>query len=1034
MTAAQPKTRSGWRRAGLIVLVLLPLLGACALLFNFTQQWALTHVRNFSTELQQVSNALEKGQSNPGGATLEAQRHLVAARTELEILRPVVEPGLTIAGWFVGLPLVGQPIQEATALWTFADEATRLGEELLNGVGVALAGIDLSSSEARTPAKIDVLALRAHLQAAEASFLKAKEARAKLKSVTTWLPADLQPRFSSSLSRWDDVAPTIGIALFILNRLPEELDLNDTWAHTAAFSHELQQAGALFAQMSSAEDTEAIRQAQTHLVAARQEFEAIHAVMWPVLSRTDEMAQLTGDLPARQVKAWWEFADATTMLAADLSQAIDLAADSLQNGEGASGLIAGLPTIQEYLNRAEVNFYRAQAARQELVVVAWMPTLLKPSSDALFARWDQLAPHLEKIIPDANRLVKLLPVAMGSERPLTYLVIVQASNNLRATGGFVTGAGYIRVEKGQVVEVVMGEVTEFEKDMGWTEDDWKYGVSGEGIIPPPDLVTHYLGLGHWVLRDGNWWADFPTTARQLVSLWQVANDIPVDGVIAINDRGVERLLEVLGTAELEGGEEVGAGNLEEVATVRVYGEDRDQSKFHQDFANAIVTLFNDLPPERVPRVFDYLRTVGAHHDLLATSFEPEVAALLHQMGVDGALRGHEDDYIYLVEDNLSDSKLNPFVQKDLRYEVDLDPTGRPTLSQLTVEYINNYTQEAQPPGQPDENFFGGQWNPKTRVWDIWRGYYGGYVRLFTPPGSRYVAAVGFDEGPHVREENKRTFIGGYIGLWPDLPRQLEFKWIPTILPAEEGRYQLLVQRQPGTLDHALSVAVNLPPGYRAVEVTPPPIASAEGSITWHTPLNEDRIFSLRLEPGDTPPATPTQAVTATSAVSATAAPPPTLWAFLFPGQSPLPVELGLPTLGITAPVIAVGQEENGIMASPSDPDSVAWYALGPRPGDASNAIMSGHVSWGGRDGVFKRLHELQPGDKITVRSGVTSHYNYVVESLEHYQADTAPIAEIFEDTSPNPILTLITCAGPYDPLEDQYRDRLVVRARLDRPE
>jgi LPXTG-site transpeptidase (sortase) family protein len=118
------------------------------------------------------------------------------------------------------------------------------------------------------------------------------------------------------------------------------------------------------------------------------------------------------------------------------------------------------------------------------------------------------------------------------------------------------------------------------------------------------------------------------------------------------------------------------------------------------------------------------------------------------------------------------------------------------------------------------------------------------------------------------------------------------------------------------------------------------------------------------------------------------------------------------------------------MASPSQADLVGWYELGPRPGEPSNAVVSGHVTWKGQEGVFVRLHELKPGDLIIVQSGPQPGFRYVVERIDTYQADTAPVAEIFGAT-PGPVLTLITCGGPYDTQRQVYRDRLIVRARAE---
>ncbi len=116
------------------------------------------------------------------------------------------------------------------------------------------------------------------------------------------------------------------------------------------------------------------------------------------------------------------------------------------------------------------------------------------------------------------------------------------------------------------------------------------------------------------------------------------------------------------------------------------------------------------------------------------------------------------------------------------------------------------------------------------------------------------------------------------------------------------------------------------------------------------------------------------------------------------------------------------------MASPGEAGIVGWYQFGPRPGESSNAILAGHVDWNGEVGSFARLHELQPGDTIQVQSSPQTGFDYVVEDVRSYQADSAPVEEILGGTL-EPVLTLITCGGPYDPVRQEYRDRLVVRAR-----
>jgi len=202
----------------------------------------------------------------------------------------------------------------------------------------------------------------------------------------------------------------------------------------------------------------------------------------------------------------------------------------------------------------------------------------------------------------------------------------------------------------------------------------------------------------------------------------------------------------------------------------------------------------------------------------------------------------------------------------------------------------------------------------------------------------------------------------------------------------------------------------------------------DNTVTWHTLLDQDQTFSLRLEATDELLAR--MAITTQDTLSATqpitAASQQTEF-----GRAQIPLWINIPAIDVDTPIVAVGLEPSGIMASPAQADLVGWYELGARPGEPSNAILAGHVDWNGEIGAFNRLDELKSGDIIEVRSGPDISYQYEVESINSYRVDNAPVAEIFGDT-PEPVLTLITCGGPYDANRQEYEERIVVRARREK--
>ncbi|EFQ82805.1 sortase family protein [Aeromicrobium marinum DSM 15272] len=145
-----------------------------------------------------------------------------------------------------------------------------------------------------------------------------------------------------------------------------------------------------------------------------------------------------------------------------------------------------------------------------------------------------------------------------------------------------------------------------------------------------------------------------------------------------------------------------------------------------------------------------------------------------------------------------------------------------------------------------------------------------------------------------------------------------------------------------------------------------------------------------------------------------------------PGEVGEPTRLRIPAIGVDESLSGVGLKADGAMQTP-DFGAAGWYGLGPRPGAPGPAVVLAHVH--GPDGpdVFFRLHELAPGDPVTVHrtDGVST---FVVESVEQVRKEQLPYDRIWGDT-PEPLLRLITCGGTPTPGAG-YPDNTIVYLRL----
>src|SRR5438270_5757134 len=96
------------------------------------------------------------------------------------------------------------------------------------------------------------------------------------------------------------------------------------------------------------------------------------------------------------------------------------------------------------------------------------------------------------------------------------------------------------------------------------------------------------------------------------------------------------------------------------------------------------------------------------------------------------------------------------------------------------------------------------------------------------------------------------------------------------------------------------------------------------------------------------------------------------------GPVDLPLELRIPSLRISAPVLGVGINSKNVMDTPTgsanDPvwQKVFWYRGGGIPGKAGTATIAGHVDDVlGRPAIFARLGKLRSGDPIVVHDNRT---------------------------------------------------------------
>jgi LPXTG-site transpeptidase (sortase) family protein len=113
---------------------------------------------------------------------------------------------------------------------------------------------------------------------------------------------------------------------------------------------------------------------------------------------------------------------------------------------------------------------------------------------------------------------------------------------------------------------------------------------------------------------------------------------------------------------------------------------------------------------------------------------------------------------------------------------------------------------------------------------------------------------------------------------------------------------------------------------------------------------------------------------------------------------------------------------------PRGPEDVAWFDLGPRPGENGDAVIDGHSGWkDNMPAVFNNLSKLQKGDKIYIEDGKGTTIAFVVREIKSYNPE-ANVPDVFNSNDEKAHLNLITCSGYWNDAEKTHSDRLVVFA------
>lgn len=244
----------------------------------------------------------------------------------------------------------------------------------------------------------------------------------------------------------------------------------------------------------------------------------------------------------------------------------------------------------------------------------------------------------------------------------TWIVVLQNSDELRASGGFAGSYLVVPIKDGQITELI-------------TEDIYDADGQFKGYFPPPPGVKEYLSSNNGLrLPDANWHADFPTSANQMMQFFALGSRQDIEGLIVINSPLAENLMDVTGPIALSDYDaQVTSENITELLRSE-RGEFFPGSVQKKHLLSLLFSQMRleltQLEPEQLSQMGGLLGKAFSSKEMMFYARNPEIQDQLERLGVAGELNQNQSaDYLYLVESNVGINKANRNISRSVELEV-----------------------------------------------------------------------------------------------------------------------------------------------------------------------------------------------------------------------------------------------------------------------------------------------------------------------------------------------------------------------------
>lgn len=303
----------------------------------------------------------------------------------------------------------------------------------------------------------------------------------------------------------------------------------------------------------------------------------------------------------------------------------------------------------------------------------------------------QLYTKVDSKLTLAQHYTKVLQYLLGNEGASRTLILFTNNAEMRYGGGFIGSVGYVVTQKGKSAAI----------DPIHSVYYYDHRINGnDNRLADAPLELQGLTAKIW-LRDSGINLEWTQNAQQAARLFELESGKKVDNVVMLTPNLVREMLKITGPVYLSDyGFAVTYDNfLTKVQLEVEAGDDKQAGKDPKTILGVLANqllekLFTDTSLRAVANQRLIIEQMAKTKQLALYSRNRQVQASITRLGLSGALKPAEDNYLMVAEANVGANKSSPFMKQIVEQNLQIHANGDATAEvRITRHHTGQYTHQ-----------------------------------------------------------------------------------------------------------------------------------------------------------------------------------------------------------------------------------------------------------------------------------------------------------------------------------------------------